>query len=267
VAVLRPLWRGLRFLEHVITGVLILGAAALASRAGARLGWLPGVVQWWYRRCCRALGLRVLVDGSVAGRCLVVSNHISWLDVVVLGAQGHLGFLSKSEIRDWPLIGWMSAVVGTLFIVRGANQAPVVAREISERIARGETLVIFPEGTTSDGSGVRRFYPPLFAIAQQPGLGVQPVALAYRSVVAPGPDLGIAFIDDESLVNNLWRVFCHPGLIVEVQFMPPIWAGAEDQRRDLSARARLAILSALGLPETAGLDAKSRGRTRGAGRR
>ena len=257
------LWRGLRFLEHVTTGVLILACVRLISRGGARPAWLPAVVLWWYQRCCRVLGVKVQVAGAIAGRCLLVCNHISWLDAVVLGAQGHIGFLSKAEVRRWPLIGWMAALVGTLFIARGANQVEEITREISGRIARGGTLAIFPEGTTSDGVGVRRFYPPLFAIAQQPGLGVQPVALSYRSGTAAGPDRGIAFVGDQTLIANLWLLLRHPGLTAEVQFLPPIWPGAADQRRALSARARLQILNALGLSEAAGLDAPPQGRVRG----
>ena len=260
---LASIWRGLRFLEHVTTGVLILGYVWLISLGGGRPAWLPTVVLWWYQRCCRALGVQVQVSGAIAGRCLLVCNHISWLDAVVLGAQGHIGFLSKAEVRRWPLIGWMATLVGTLFIARGANQVEVITREISGRIARGGTLAIFPEGTTSEGLGVRRFYPPLFAIAQQPGLGVQPVALCYRSGAEAGPDRGVAYVGDQTLIANLLILLRHPGLTAEVRFLPPIWPGAADQRRALSARARLQILNALGLPETAGLDAPPQGRVRG----
>ena len=256
--IFRSLWRGLRFLEHVITGVLILCVVGLGSRAGHRPAWLPGVVQWWYGRMSRALGMRVNTVGAVADRCLLVCNHVSWLDPIVLGASGHMAFLAKAEIRGWPLIGWMSALVGTLFIARGAHQVESVTAQISERIARGETLAIFPEGTTSRGLGVRRFYPRLFAIAQQPGLGVQPVAILYHREGDPAPDQDIAFVDDEALLTNLWRVLRHPGLVCEVQFLPPIWPRVEDQRRTLSALARRRIVTALGLPEAAGLDAPPR---------
>ena len=251
-AALTTLWRGLRYFEHVTTGVLILGWVRLVSRAEARPAWLPGVVQWWYRRACRALGVRVEVAGTLAPRCLLVCNHITWLDVLVLGAQGHLGFLSKSEVRHWPVIGWMSAVVGTLFIARGANQVGAVTTEIGARIARGGTFVIFPEGTTTDGAGVARFYPPLFAIALQPGLGVQPVALCYRRTDAPPPDRSIAYVGEQTLAANLWGVLRHPGLAARVQFLAPIHPGPEAGPRSLSGQARSAILSALGLPETAG---------------
>jgi lyso-ornithine lipid O-acyltransferase len=261
--ILVTVWRWLRFLEHVGTGVLVLTWVHLVSRGGGRPAWLPGVVQWWYRRCCRVFGMQVRSSGAIEGGCLLVCNHISWLDAIVLGAQGNVSFLSKAEVRRWPLIGWMADLVGTLFIARGAHQVPAITRQISERIARGNSLVIFPEGTTSLGLGVRRFFPPLFAIAQQPGLGVQPVALAYRRGADPRPDTDIAFVDDQSLIANLWRLLRHPGLTAQVQFLTPIRPGPEDQRRALSARARRDILAALGFPESAGLDAPP-GRIRGA---
>ncbi len=190
----------------------------------------------------------------MAPGCLLVANHISWLDVPVLGAQGHLGFLSKSEVRDWPLAGWMATAAGTLFIDRGGNQAAGVAGLIAGRIAAGASLVVFPEGTTSRGLGVRRLHPRLFAIAQQPGLRVQPVALAYRRSDDPGPDQSVAFVGTQTLLANLWQLLRHPGVVAEVHLLPPLDGTGAGDRRALSGRARAAILAALCLPEGAGLD-------------
>ena len=258
----RTLWRCLRTIEHLSTGALILVWVSLVSRTNARPAWLPGVVQWWFGRLCRALGVRVWLAGGLAPRCLLVCNHISWLDVIVLGAQGQMSFLSKSEVRRWPLIGWMSAVVGTHFIERGANQVGAVVARVSAAIAAGEALMIFPEGTTSDGDGVLPFHPRLFAIAQQPGLRIQPVALAYRSGDAPPPDRCIAYVDDQTLFASLWRLLRHPGLVAEVRFLEPLRVGPGDDRRSLARRSRAAILATLGLPEQAGLNIQVRPRPR-----
>lgn len=259
----RTLWRGLRFIEHLMTGALILSCASLISRPGARPAWVPMAVQWWYRRMARALGMRMETTGIMASRCLLVSNHITWLDVIVLGSQGHVGFLSKSEVRDWPLVGWMASVFeNTLFIERGAHQVGSVTAEIGARLGRGRPLVIFPEGTTTDGAGVARFYPPLFAIAMQPDLGVQPVAISYRSGERPPPDLSIAYTGNQTLIANLWRVLRHPGLVARVQFLPPLRPEPDEGRRTLAARTRSAILTALGLPESAGASRPPRPRPR-----
>jgi len=253
----RPIWRGLRVVEHLFTGASIAVVAASSHRLGAPPQWLPGAVRWWHARLCRALGVKVRVSGRPDPRCLLVANHISWLDIPALGAQAPLGFLSKAEVRAWPLVGWMAEVAGTLFITRGGHQTGAMASRIADDIARGRSLMVFPEGTTSMGLGVRRFHPRLFAIAQQPGLGVQPVALSYRHGDDPRPDSAVPFVGEDTLLASLMRILRHPDLIAEVRFLPPIAATAADDRRALSSRARLAIVTALGFPEHAGLDGES----------
>lgn len=254
------LWRGLRVLETVATGASILVCASLAARKGRAPRWLPRAVAWWHGRLARALGVRIRATGHLVPGSLLVCNHISWLDAMVLGAQGPVSFLSKAEVRDWPLAGWMAARGGTLFIARGGNQTGELALQIGARIAAGECFAIFPEGTTSRGLGVRRFHPRLFAIAQQPGLKVQPVALAYRRAGERGPDLTIPYVDEQSLAANLWTLLRHPGLVAEVHLLPPCEPLPGDDRRALSARTRAAILAAIELPEHAGLEESPRPR-------
>lgn len=256
MSVLRSLWRGLRLSEHLVTGALICAYISLCVRVGRRPSWVLVVVRWWHGRLCRVLGLRVQVSGTVAQGCLLVANHISWLDIPVLGAQAQLGFLSKAEVRRWPLFGWMSDVAGTLFIERGANQTATVSVQITNAIAGGRTLVIFPEGTTSDGSRVRRFHPRLFAVAQQPGLCVQPVALSYRRGGSPPPDLEVPFVGEDTLIANLGRVIRHPSLVAEVRFLTPLEAEAGEDRKRFARRARQDIIAALGLPPEVAEDSR-----------
>jgi len=120
---------------------------AIGRRFGLRAEWLPRVVRWWYAHLCRALGVQVQVTGEFVPNALLVANHVSWLDIPVLGSQARIDFLSKADIKAWPLIGWMAQIIGTLFIVRGANQTDVLIPEIGERVQRGRHLVIFPAGT------------------------------------------------------------------------------------------------------------------------
>lgn len=260
VGILRSLWRALALVVHLLTGVLLIAGAGLGSRPGARPAWLPRVVRWWYRRQARVLGVRLELAGAPAGGCLLVSNHISWLDVVTLGAACAPDFLSKAEVRTWPVIGWMSEVQGTLFIQRGASEVGSVTAGIAARLAAGRTVVIFPEGTTGEGDGVGRFYPQLFAAAFGPGLAVQPVALSYRRVGGTPPERSVAFVGEQTLAESLWRVLRHPGLIARVEFLEPIHPAPGEDRRALSGHARSAILTALGLPETAGRDIRARTR-------
>ncbi len=260
---MRPFWRGLRVAEHLISGALIGLFVSLLARLGTRPAWVPQVTRWWHGRLCRALGVRVEVSGALAERCLLVANHISWLDIPALGAQTEVAFLSKAEVRRWPLVGWMADLAGTLFIERGANQVGIVAQEIAAGIAAGRRVLIFPEGTTSDGRQVRRFHPRLLSVAQQPGLGIQPVAIGYRRGDSPEPDLSVPYIDDDTLLANLLRVLRHPDLVVRVEVLPPLWPRDGDRRRGLAERARDAIAGALGLEHPAA-ERRARSGNRGA---
>ncbi len=239
----RTLWRALRLTEHLLTGVIVGWYASLANPQP--VVWLPRAVRWWHARLLRALGVQVWVSGRLEPNCLLVANHISWLDIPVLGAQGEIHFLSKSEVRRWPLIGWFAELAGTRFIERGAYQAGSVIRQLGVDLDQGHTVMIFPEGTTADGREVRPFHPRLFAIAQVSATPIQPVAIRYRTSDDPGPDLRVPYIGDDSLLANLWRVMRHPDLIAQVVFLDPIKPSAGETRRALAQRARASIVAAL----------------------
>ncbi len=245
--VLRSVWRLLRVGEHLITGALIAGYIAILSRFERRPAWVPVAVRWWYARLCRALGVRLRVHGELEHGCLVVGNHVSWLDIPILGAQGELGFLSKAEVRRWPLIGWMSALAETLFIERGGHQTAGVTNAILEALHRGRSIVIFPEGTTSDGRRLLRFHPRLFAVAQTPGGRLQPVAIRYCRGQGRTPDPAPTYVGDDTLIDSLLRIVRHPELVAHVHCLPPISANADQSRRDLAEQTRLSIRQALAL--------------------
>lgn len=228
---------------HIATGGLL--TALFNPRPNSRT---PGyrhtnVIHWWHRRLCRILGLRIHVRGTpVGGRSLLVSNHVSWLDIPVIASLCQTGFLSKSEIRRWPVIGWMAATAGTLFIRRGANQTEAVREALSGRLEKGHLITLFPEGTTTDGHSVRRFFPRLLSVAVEDGYCVQPIAIRYfregeLDTVAP-------FIGDEGFPQHLKRILAEGTTDVEIIFCPPIQPPHED-RSDLAHQAHLAVLDAL----------------------
>lgn len=243
----RSLYRSLRVAEHLATGAAIALYVRLRYGASGRPPWLPAAVRWWHTRLCRCLGVRVEVQGCPAARCLLVGNHISWLDIPVIGAQEQIGFLSKADVRHWPLIGWMAEVAGTRFIARGGNQSEQVLAELRADLARGQALMIFPEGTTTDGRCVKRFHPRLLAVAQSARLSIQPIALSYRRGEDPAPDADVPYVGEDTLIANLWRLVRHPGLTATVRFLPPIALTESEQRRALAERARAAVTEALGL--------------------
>src|SRR5690606_5405027 len=150
------------FLVLVILWGLLLTAALLPVRPfGARVHdrCLQPVARHWFRAVLFALGVHRHVRGQPApGPVLVAANHISWLDIVVLGAEVGAGFVSKSEVAGWPLLGWLARQGGTLFIHRGRHDsAERIAHDMTHRLLQGRRLLFFPEGTTSDGGHVMRF--------------------------------------------------------------------------------------------------------------
>lgn len=250
----------LRMVEHLLTGALISLAVVALRALGRSPAWQPAVVQWWHQRLCRLLALDIRVAGTPASAALLVANHISWLDIPVLGAQGQIGFLSKAEVRRWPIIGWMAEVAGTLFIERGANRFNAAIAAVRERIVAGFSVVIFAEGTTSDGGQIRRFLPRLFAVVQAADrdsgaradmgaaaaavIPLQPVALRYGGERQPDPVA--PFIDDAALVPHIWGVLKQPGLKVQVTFLPCVSLDGRD-RKTLAETSRSAIAAALQL--------------------
>lgn len=235
------LWRSLRVFVILVLGIAIASYIVVRSALNIPSSWTPAVSRWWFSQLCYGLGLRIDTRGALAPGALIVSNHISWLDIPVLGSLGEVAFLSKAEVRDWPLIGWLAQAAGTLFIERGGHRAQDIVDHIAERVSNGGRVVVFPEGTTTDGTAVKRFHPRLFAAAQTEGAIVQPVALRYGRGQA---DRIAPFIGDDSLVPHLLRVLYHPRLDVSVEPLAPLDASELDRRR-LSERCRDAIASAL----------------------
>lgn len=246
MAKLRITWRILRLSEHLLTGALISIFLGTLLTAGMQLPRLPHIVQWWHRRACRILNLTVVVQGQPLEHTrLLVANHISWLDIPAIGALQPVCFLSKSEVRNWPLIGWMSVIAGTLFIERGKNQSSRIAGSIRERLDHARSVLFFPEGTTTDGSEVRRFHPRLFGAAHDAGVPLQPVAVRYP--VTPGRPAVAPFIDDDPFPDHALRVLAEPEIKVEIQFLTATDSQGIE-RKALARETRQAIRDALHLP-------------------
>jgi lyso-ornithine lipid O-acyltransferase len=239
---LRAAWRILRLVEHLLTGTLLTVVVAWRRPDGS-YRYRPCVVRWWHRRACRIMDIRVEVTGAApSDSALLVANHVSWLDVPVLGGLGPIAFLSKAEVRRWPLIGWLAAAAGTQFIARGSGEATAVGERIGNHLVDHGCLALFPEGTTTDGSGVKPFYPRLLAAASASGVPVVPVALRYErdgalDTIAP-------FIGEETILSHLRRVLTARGFLVQVVFGEPLDPRAFD-RRGLASRARTTIVEAL----------------------
>jgi lyso-ornithine lipid O-acyltransferase len=237
---LRVAFRLVLLLVHVGIGMVVVVVIGHQREQGVPRGRFERAARWWLGRIPRIAGVRVHVRGTpLEGPVLAVSNHVSWLDIPVLGGLAPVGFLSKAEVRRWPLVGWLAASTGTRFIERGAHGATEVTERIAKDLLLGRRMHVFAEGTTSDGHDVRRFHPRLLAAAHVAGCPIQPVAIRYL----PTPDgrpTPAPYYGDAVLLFNLLRVVAEPVLDVEVRFLEPIAVGDRD-RRALADAARQAV--------------------------
>ena len=220
---------------------------ARASRRRVASGTRAELAVECARRTLAVLHVDVTIRGEAfleRGPVLVVANHVSWLDVHVLNALGCARFVAKAEVGRWPIVGAIAAAFGTLFIVRGScRDAARVKDAIAAALRRGERVVVFPEGTTTDGTRVGGFYPALLQAAIDAGAPVQPVAIRY---VGPDgePDPAAAFVDDMSFADSLTRILARPQIAATVHVAPP-FAVSYSTRRDLAFATRRWITAAL----------------------
>lgn len=184
---LRALFRGIVLAVVVFGGLIVLLLARLVERPlfGMHRPWTPWITVFVCRAALRVLGLRVHHTGQpMQDKGLMVANHSSWLDIFALNSAGPLYFVSKSEVAQWPGIGWLARATGTIFVQRQRSAAQEQTRIFEERLRAGHQLLFFPEGTSSDGLRVLPFKPTLFAAAfspMLPGLSVQPVTVVYHA--------------------------------------------------------------------------------------
>lgn len=225
----------------------------------AKAGWiLPWVsparreemVRAWSRKVLAILHVRVSIHGvlppMVPRNILVVANHISWLDIYLLNSAHHTHFVSKAEVRDWPLIGWLADKIGTMFIERARKRdTHRINGTIQGMLRSGGLVAVFPEGTTSDGSRIRPFHTSLLQPAIDCESLVVPVALRY-----PAPDgsanAAPAYIDDMSFGDSLKKIVGEKEIRAELTFLAPIPAAGKT-RRELARLAEAAIASELRL--------------------
>jgi len=247
--VLRAVGRLILLVLHVLLGlVLTLVMAGLLRRKPEHPSY-QALQRWWLASVVSILGGRVRVFGTpVAGGSFWACNHISWLDIPALGGVAPVRFLSKVEVRSWPVIGWLATAAGTLYIRRGQQgEAGKAADDITASLKQGAQVLVFPEGTTSDGEGLKPFHARLFASAIESGVPVQPVALRYLDE-AGGLNARVPYVGDDSLWTNLMGLLPQKTILIEVYLLEPL-APAGLSRRELAALCEQQIRQTLGLPE------------------
>jgi 1-acyl-sn-glycerol-3-phosphate acyltransferase len=238
--------RACRLAMHVAAGWLYLKIIYPRRSREAQLE----MIRNWSRRLLAILGIAVHHAGdrpAPVTQCMLVANHISWLDIFVIHAQRPVRFVSKAEVKRWPVIGTLCSVTGTLFIERVKRKdAQRINAMLVETLAEGDWIGVFPEGATTDGDVVRHFHANLLQAAIDRGIPLQPLALRYlqadgtRSTAAP-------YVGEQSLAESLLLILEQVSIATEVRFLEPL-ATQNRSRRELARLAETAIARALELP-------------------
>ena len=207
--------------------------------------------EWLHRSCARAMrrmGVVVAVRGRFPERGAVISNHTGYLDIVTFAALGRCVFVSKAEIRDWPVLGWMTTMSGTVYVERGrGGSAARAAGQMREAAEAGLPVVFFPEGTTTNGRELLPFRSGVLSEALRSG---EPVTAAYvRYTLGPGNDPRATVEDDVAYwgdITLLRHIFGFLGLRevgVEVRFAehPIVFSAGVEDRKGSAAEARAAV--------------------------
>jgi 1-acyl-sn-glycerol-3-phosphate acyltransferase len=239
---MKAAWRLLRATLHVLHGLLIVLLVLPRADEAER----QRRVQTWSRRLLALMGVELEVQGQFRpGAKLIVANHISWLDIMAIHAvHPQARFVSKADVQAWPLLGRLVAAGGTLYIQREKRRDALrVVHQMADALRSGDTVAVFPEGTTADGKALLPFHANLLQAAIATDVPVQPVALRYRDAqhaISPAAE----FTGETTLVQSLWMLVSAQGLCVRVQVLPP-QACAHADRRALAERLRGDIEAAL----------------------
>ena len=239
---LRAVWRLLRCVVHGLHGLAIVLTRFSAFDAAQR----QIHIQWWATKMLRTMGIALRIEGAPhPGGTLLVANHISWLDIMAVHAVcPQARFVSKADVRSWPLLSRLVDAAGTLYLERERKRDALrVVHVMAQALTAGEIVAVFPEGTTSDGRTLLPFHANLLQAAIATGTTVQPVALRFSDAHDP-VSRAVEFVGDTTLLQSLWRVAGGDGVVVCVQLLPPQPSSGAD-RRELATQLRGRIEAAL----------------------
>jgi len=259
---IRPPTDGLRPLRYLLRTPLLLLHLLVSLPVALLLIGLPTArlriggervdhraIRAWQGGLLRVFGLRSRRVGTpLPGAALFVANHVSWIDITLLHSQHAVGFVAKSEISSWPLVGWLASRAGTIYHRRGNEHSlRDVMEQMVARMRSGGAIGVFPEGGTSDGRTLRVFHARILQTAVDADVPVQPVALCYGEHASAQTQ--VAFANGENFLQNFLRLLGDPAREAEVHFLEPV-APAAGGRRGMAdtARKRIAAVLASGQP-------------------
>ena len=235
------LWKILRGLWHVLMGLWTIHVRFPQLGTEQR----EARVQAWSLQFLALWGVHLKVIGTPvrSGPALIVSNHISWLDILVIHAARHCRFVSKSDIRDWPLIGTLATGAGTLYIERTSRKDALrMVHDMADAMRAGDVVAVFPEGTTSDGQSLLPFHANLIQSAIAADAPVQPMSLKFVDAHSGQMTLAPCYIGDDTLIASVWRTLTAPPITAVVHFGEPQTARGRD-RRQWAAELRESVIA------------------------
>ncbi len=234
----RRVIRLLLLLGYLLVGVLVAGIFLSPRQHRSPRHW---PTRLWFRGLCWIFNLSLTHHGQpLKTPTLFVANHISWVDIVVLSCCTEGYFLAKGSVRTWPLIGGLATRAGVSYIERGEQGAAQRAiQTLTVRLQRGDSMIVFPEATSTTGQDVNRFFPPLFDAAIQAQVPVQPIALRYLTPHQTRDEI-VPFVGEDTLGAHIWRLLGQPRLHAEVSFLPP-YSPPLGSRRELATQCHAEI--------------------------
>jgi 1-acyl-sn-glycerol-3-phosphate acyltransferase len=229
MSTLKALWKLLRGLWHVLVGMWTIYVRfpqfSLEQREMRVQAWALQFLALW------DIHLKVLGRPVQNGPALMVANHISWLDISVIHAARHCRFVSKSDIRDWPLLGTLATGAGTLYIERTSRKDALrMVKDMADAMKNGDVVAVFPEGTTSDGRDLLPFHANLIQSAILAEAPVQPMSLKFIDARSGEPSFAPCYIGDDTLLGSIWRTLKAPKIIAVVHFGELQQAQGRDRR-------------------------------------
>lgn len=235
-------WRLARVIVHGLHGLAIVLARFRRLDVAAR----QARIRWWSAKLLRVMGIALVAEGTPRpGAKLLVANHVSWLDIAAIHAVvPEARFVSKADVKAWPLVNRLVDSAGTLYIARESKRDALrVVHQMAEALAAGDTVAVFPEGTTGAGREPLPFHANLLQAAIATATPIQPAVLRFfdaAHAVSPAAE----FLGETTLAQSLWRLVTARGMAVEVRLLTAM-ASAQADRRALAQHLRETIAAEL----------------------
>jgi lyso-ornithine lipid O-acyltransferase len=256
-----PYLRAAAFCFVITVSLVVFAPVQFLAR---RRGWaVQHAIQTGFcRAVCAAIGVRVSPQGRLPGVSprLIIANHVSWTDVIALASQYPFVFLAKKEVAGWPVLGFLARLQGTVFVDRGDRRSiPLVNAAIAEKLRAGQDVVVFAEGTSSDGAGVLKFNAAHFAMlrdlaAGEGGAAPLNVTLAPAAIVYSAPrenlpikqgGFDVGWYGDMTFLPHLWSLMRRGGAKCHIIFPEPVDSGLTQDRKALAGAAEARVRAAL----------------------